>query len=346
MTTELTNKSRWNLATKRSLATFFTGALTIAPLLVGLGAAQEHRPNTEDIRAQNLHGRLISKDGHRNVNNEVDKSLRFTPIHVEEGSTITLIAPSEWSDVAEDVSEEIRATHRQLITLFGSVPPFRSSVRLLNEAQFYDLTGAPTWTNAMFFRGEIIIPLAYGEPIDLENLQRSVKHEYSHAVFSSLSGGAIPGWLDEGLAQWLEGDENPALRRTLKSYLRTSEPVPMRLLQGGFTKLPQRMVPAAYAQSLLAVQAILKAYGVESVGRYLALLKRKVSTSDAFQAAFRISEQDFELRLAEALKVWAGRRDGSQSRLAMREKPHQDDRIDRAKVERDRNTRLMPPVLR
>jgi hypothetical protein len=315
-------------------------------VLIRLGVAQENSSNTEDIRAQNLHGRLLSKEEHRYVNNGVDNNVRFTPIYVEDGINITLIAPSEWSDVAEDVSAEIRATHRQLIALFGSVPAFRSSVRLLNESQFYDLTGAPTWTNAMFFRGEIIIPLAYGEPIDLENLQRSVKHEYSHAVFSSLSGGAIPGWLDEGLAQWLEGDENPALRRTLKSFLRSSEPVPMRLLQGGFTKLPHRMVPAAYAQSLLAVQALLKAYGIESIGRYLTLLKRKVSTSAAFQAAFRISEEEFELRLGEALKVWAGRRESSQSRLAMRGETPRGSSIKSGKVAENRNTRLMPPALR
>jgi hypothetical protein len=346
VTTKLTNKSSRELTTKGSLSAILVGAIAIVAVLMRLGVAQENGSKTEDIRAQNLHGRLLSKEEQRNVNNGIDNNVRFTPIHVEEGINITLIAPSEWSDVAEDVSAEIKATHRQLIALFGSIPAFRSSVRLLNESQFYDLTGAPAWTNAMFFRGEIIIPLTYGEPIDLENLQRSVKHEYSHAVFSSLSGGAIPGWLDEGLAQWLEGDENPALRRTLKSFLRNSDPVPMRLLQGGFTKLPHRMVPAAYAQSLLAVQALLKAYGVESIGMYLALLKRKVSTGAAFKAAFRISEDEFELRLSDALKVWAGRRESYQSRLAMRGDSPRGNSIKNTKVAKNRDTQLMSPVLR
>jgi hypothetical protein len=233
-------------------------------------------------------------------------TLRFTPVTMSDGSRLTLIAPSHWSDIAGEISTELIRTHQQLTDLFGAVPPFRSSVRLLDEPTFYEITGAPGWTNAMFFRGEIIIPLSTNEPIDLENLHRSVKHEYSHAVFSALSGGFIPGWLDEGLAQWIEGEENPALRNSLRSYLLTAAPVPLNLLQGGFTKLSPRMVPAAYAQSLIAVQALLKAYGIDRISEYLRLLREQVSKESAFMTAFGISEGDFESRLDETLTSWAG----------------------------------------
>lgn len=158
----------------------------------------------------------------------------------------------------------------------------------------------------MFFRGEIIIPLSTKGPIDLDNLHRSVKHEYSHAVLSALSGGFIPGWLDEGLAQWLEGEENPALRSSLRSYLLKAAPVPLSLLQGGFTKLSPRMVPAAYAQSLIAVQALLKAYGIDPISKYLQMLREQVSKEEAFTTTFGISERDFEARLDETLRSWAG----------------------------------------
>jgi hypothetical protein len=233
-------------------------------------------------------------------------ALRFTPVTMGDGCRLTLIAPSQWSEIATEISTELIKTHQQLTDLFGTIPPFRSSVRLLDEASFYELTGAPGWTNAMFFRGEIIIPLSLNEPIDLENLHRSVKHEYSHAVFSALSGGFVPGWLDEGLAQWIEGEENPALRNSLRSYLVSATPVPLSLLQGGFTKLAPRMVPAAYAQSLIAVQALLKAYGVDGISTYLRLLREQISKEEAFTTAFGMSEVDFETRLDETLRLWAG----------------------------------------
>lgn len=236
---------------------------------------------------------------------ETDGALRFTPLTLADGSKLTLISPRRWSDIAEDISVQLMQTHRQLTALFGTIPPFRSSVRLMDEPSFYELTGAPAWTNAMFFRGEIIIPLATSKPIDLENLQRSVKHEYSHAVFSALSGGLIPGWIDEGLAQWIEGEENPALRNSLKHYLKRASPVPLSLLQGGFTKLESQMVPAAYAQSLLAVQAMIKAYGIEKMALYLGLLRQDVEKEAAFHAAFGITERDFEHRLRSTLTSWA-----------------------------------------
>ncbi len=236
---------------------------------------------------------------------ETDGALRFTPLTLSDGSKLTLISPRRWGDIAEDISAQLTQTHRQLTALFGTIPPFRSSVRLMDEPSFYELTGAPAWTNAMFFRGEIIIPLSTSKPIDLENLQRSVKHEYSHAVFSALSGGMIPGWIDEGLAQWIEGDENPALRNSLKHYLKRASPVPLALLQGGFTKLESQMVPAAYAQSLLAVQAMIKAYGLEKMGLYLGLLRQDVDKEAAFHTAFGITERDFEYRLRTTLTTWA-----------------------------------------
>jgi hypothetical protein len=176
----------------------------------------------------------------------------------------------------------------------------------MDEASFYEMTGAPGWTNAMFFRGEIIIPLSTSKPVDLENLHRSVKHEYSHAVLAALSGGSIPGWIDEGLAQWLEGEENPALRNSLRSYLKHSSPVPLNLLQGGFTRLESNMVPAAYAQSLLAVQAMIKAYGIEKIAHYLELLRKSEDKEVAFFAAFGLSENDFEYKLHTTLRQWSG----------------------------------------
>lgn len=242
----------------------------------------------------------------RFINVESHPTLRFTPVTMNDGSRLTLIAPSNWSEIVGDISTELTKSHQQLTTLFGSIPPFRSSVRLLDEPSFYELTGAPAWTNAMFFRGEIIIPLSAKDPLDLDNLHRSVKHEYSHAVFSAISGGRIPGWLDEGLAQWIEGEENPALKNSLRSYLMKSDPVPLALLQGGFTKLSPQMVPAAYAQSLLAVQALLKTYGVEKIADYLRLLADPLTNESAFETTFGIAESDFEARLTKTLRAWVG----------------------------------------
>jgi hypothetical protein len=278
-------------------------ALRLALLTIGTLGTPLITTNADDLSRSAL---LTSPSKPRYIHSEPEAGLRFTPVTMADGSRLTLIAPNKWVEIADDITAELTNTHQQLASLLGAIPPFRSSVRLMDEPAFYELTGAPSWTNAMFFRGEIIIPLSTNGPIDLENLRRSVKHEYSHAVLSALSGGLIPGWLDEGLAQWIEGEENPALRNSLRSYLSTSEPVSLALLQGGFTKLTPRMVPAAYAQSLIAVQALLKAYGIDSIANYLRLLRDSVGKEAAFEAAFGVSEVTFESRLHDTLRVWAG----------------------------------------
>jgi hypothetical protein len=156
----------------------------------------------------------------------------------------------------------------------------------------------------MFFRGQIIIPLSSKKEIDLDNLIRSVKHEYTHAIMSSLSGGRLPGWLDEGIAQWFEGSESPGLRDALREWLKDHEPVSLSILQGGFTKLNTEMVPAAYAQSLLATKALAEKFGFPAIGRFLILLREGVDKQSAFLTAFDMTQEAYERELGKALTTW------------------------------------------
>lgn len=233
--------------------------------------------------------------------------LRFTPINLANGSKLTLISPQRWSETASTLIKTLNTTHDHFTELFSEIPAFSTSIRLMDEQEFFDLTGAPTWTNAMFFRGQIILPIARGKKVDLQNLNRSVRHEYTHAILSALSGGNLPGWIDEGLAQWFEGEESPGLRTALKEWLKTNEPVPLGLLQGGFTKLKPEMVPAAYAQSLLATRLVADKYGFPAISNYFLLLRDGVDKEVAFKTAFNIALPDFEAQLGRALKRWAAR---------------------------------------
>ena len=39
---------------------------------------------------------------------------------MSDGSRLTLIAPSVWSDIADDISNQLVETHQQLTDLFGA----------------------------------------------------------------------------------------------------------------------------------------------------------------------------------------------------------------------------------
>ena len=233
-----------------------------------------------------------------------ESRLRFTPLNLSNGSKLTVISPTKWSDVTKQILKTLNDTHKEFTQLFAEIPAFSTSVRLMEETTFFELTGAPAWTNAMFFRGQIIIPLSSKKEIDLDNLIRSVKHEYTHAIMSSLSGGRLPGWLDEGIAQWFEGSESPGLRDALREWLKDHEPISLSLLQGGFTKLNTEMVPAAYAQSLLATKALAEKFGFPAIGRFLILLREGVDKQSAFLTAFDMTQEAYDKELGKALTTW------------------------------------------
>ncbi len=235
-----------------------------------------------------------------------EQHVDITPVNLADGSKLTVISPTQWSSISSDLLQELRVSHREHSARLGKIPAINTSIRLMDEGSFFEYTGAPSWTNALFFRGQILIPLSVTQPIDLDNVRRSVKHEYTHAIIFSLSGGKAPGWFDEGLAQWSEGEENPALRAALKRYLQEERPVPLRLLQGGFTKLDEKMVPAAYAQSLLATKALIEVYGFDLVAAYLSMMRAGTPPDIAFETAFRTSSSRFEEKLSASLMKWAG----------------------------------------
>jgi hypothetical protein len=232
------------------------------------------------------------------------RRIVLAPITLSGGSNLTLITPSEWVPLGRQLAASLSRAHTDFSKLFGNLPAFSTALRLLDEDAFYLSTGAPHWTNAMFYRGQILIPLSQIESVDMPDLRRSIRHEYTHALIHALSGGKAPGWLDEGLAQWAEGVENPALQPALLRWLQGNEPVPLAFLQGGFTRLQAEMVPAAYAQSLFATRRIMSDYGFEKVRLYFSELKNGSDKATAFETAFGISEAQFEQSIQLSLASW------------------------------------------
>lgn len=233
------------------------------------------------------------------------RRVNYAPLSLRGGSKLTLISPQAWSPLAERIRDVLEKTHDYYTSLFGEIPPITTAVRLMDEETFFVATGAPRWTNAMFYRNQIIIPLAVNSEIDMDALRRAVKHEYTHAVVHALSGGRCPGWLDEGLAQWAEGSENPALQPALRNWVVKSGPVPLSILQGGFTKLDSTIVPAAYAQSLYSAHVVMNSFGFEPMRDFFDRLRNGEDKSDAFKSSFDISERRFEEKLGTSLLRWA-----------------------------------------
>ncbi len=178
-------------------------------------------------------------------------------------------------------------------------------LRFLTPKEFHRQTGAPEWTSAMYYRGEITVPIPVSGRVNLDQLKRALRHELLHFITAEMSRNRCPAWLDEGIAQLLEGQPNPLLGPALRTWLSQDNPMPLDWLEHGFTMLEDSVVPAAYAQSLFATRTLVNSYGFKKVTRYIRNLGQGMDNRAAFRDAFESSFESFERKLASQLQRWA-----------------------------------------
>lgn len=234
---------------------------------------------------------------------ETIQTARFTLHYQTDDSTDA--RHQRAGDLATQALGMLSRIDQELTRILGYSSTQPVVLRFLNRDEFRKQTGAPVWTNAMFFRGEITIPVEDERGLDQKELYRALRHEYVHALVADFSGYRCPAWLDEGLAQIIEGDPNPLLGPALRKWISRNEAMPLDWLENGFTTLNDSMVPAAYAQSLFITRTLINRRGFESVKRYLQELRSGEAPEEAFSKAFNFSQKEFENQLSAQIARWA-----------------------------------------
>lgn len=208
-------------------------------------------------------------------------------------------------DLARNSLSILNSTYDELKDSLKVEPKAKVVLRFMNPHEFHEHTNAPSWTSAMFLRGEISIPITSSQKVNLKELTRAIRHEYTHAVVAELSAKGCPAWLDEGLAQLLEGETNPLLGPALREWIVENDSLPLTWLQNGFLSLNDQLVPVAYAQSLFATRLLIHESGYQAMSRYFRELAQGTSGPDAFQLAFGTTQKEFDRSLTRKIRVWA-----------------------------------------
>jgi len=214
--------------------------------------------------------------------------------------TLKIEGPADAVDIVNLIAGGIKETHIAFEEKLSSIPPLETTIRLVSKQEFHSEFNLPSWTNAIYFKGEIILPIAGNTRIDIPELTRSVRHEYVHALINSLGNGKVPGWLDEGLAQWTEGNVHSSLPKIFRAWLTQNSLLPFHSLSKGFTQLPPKVVPVAYAQSLYATRELIRRHGFPRLAEYLKTLRQGIGHAEAFEITFGETEEQFGLK-AEAI---------------------------------------------
>ena len=128
------------------------------------------------------------------------------------------------------------------------------AVILYTSQAFGDITRAPSWVGALN-DGRIRIPVQ-GLVTVTPELARVLKHELTHSFVTEKTQGRSPVWLQEGVAQWMEGKRSgDAAARLVALYDHQQDPS-LTLLEGNWLSLPGDVAGVAYAWSLAVVEAM------------------------------------------------------------------------------------------
>jgi tetratricopeptide (TPR) repeat protein len=136
-------------------------------------------------------------------------------------------------------------------------------VVIYTQEGFSAVTQVGAWAGGVY-DGAIRVPVA-DLSRELVRVVSVLRHELLHAFVHEAGGTSVPGWLNEGLAQWLErGRQGPAagdLERARKA-MGSERPFPLDQLRGSLAKWEDpKAIERAYAQSLLLVAHIESHFG-------------------------------------------------------------------------------------
>jgi tetratricopeptide (TPR) repeat protein len=159
------------------------------------------------------------------------------------------------SELADHAVATLDAAYWRIGRAIGAFPSNSITVTLYTEQQFRDLTRAPEWSSGLY-DGRIRVPVK-GARQNLRQFDRVLAHELTHAMVTSLASRGVPAWLHEGLASYFEPQDTAYAVKVLA----VTGPVPVEVLLQGFSRLDQRQAAAAYAESLLLADVLMRRAG-------------------------------------------------------------------------------------
>jgi tetratricopeptide (TPR) repeat protein len=191
--------------------------------------------------------------------------------------TVSFEGPAEAALAAQALEVLDRAYWRIGLVLGGTYPNEPVPVVLYTGEQFRDVTRSPSWAAAAY-DGIIRVPMrgALDNPTELD---RVLSHEFTHALIRTLASRGVPTWLNEGLATALETGNLEWAEKQVGSQ---PNPVPLRALQSGFSRMSGNQAQLAYATSALAARRLIE----EAGGFAIANLLRDLGEGIDFESAF------------------------------------------------------------
>ncbi len=165
------------------------------------------------------------------------------------------------------LENELEWAYQEIGELFNFFPVEaghpRIRVVMLKRETFDAVTGLGDWAGGVF-DGTVRVPVE-NLSSEEERLKRALRHELVHAFVHEAGGSSVPGWLNEGLAQWLEAPflvDRPRDVDAARERLKDHALFPLERMRGTLASWQDvGEIGLAYAQSLAFVDYLRRMYG-------------------------------------------------------------------------------------
>jgi hypothetical protein len=126
------------------------------------------------------------------------------------------------------------------------------------------------------------------------DLSRVLKHELTHSFVQQKTRGRCPVWLQEGVAQWMEGRRSRDAAAALVQLYDRKQMPSLGSLEGSWMSLSGDAAVFAYAWVLAAVETIVETQGRSDLERLLDHVAVMPSTEAALKESLRSDYSDLE----------------------------------------------------
>jgi tetratricopeptide (TPR) repeat protein len=169
--------------------------------------------------------------------------------------------------LARDVLHTLERHYSTIESELNYSPPDSIGIILYTQQAFADITQVPNWVGALN-DGRIRVPVQGLNEVTPE-LSRVLKHELTHSFVGQKTLGHAPTWIQEGLAQWMEGKRSDANAAALVAIYKSDPALGLKHFEGDWMKLSNADASAAYAWALANVESLVQAGGMNDVDRIL-----------------------------------------------------------------------------
>jgi hypothetical protein len=202
--------------------------------------------------------------------------------------------------LAKDVLHTLEMHFSAIESELSFTPPDSIGVVLYTQEAFADITRAPGWVGALN-DGRIRVPVQGLTGVDSE-LSRVLKHELTHSFIQQKTHGHAPTWIQEGLAQWMEGKRSGENAATLVQIYGDGHAWSLAKMEGSWMGFSGNSAAYAYAWALANIEYIVESDGMGDVERILDRIGAGTSTEAAVREVLHSDYGDLSQSTAEYLK--------------------------------------------